>query len=111
MPRSTTAVAPLSSRLATAVHPSSSGLLAAAAGELVRRTGEMGEGDVTVVMERVRDAPETLGGLFREHGAIYDTQYRGSRSADAAATRWHKAGWSMRDAAHDLADALAARTR
>ena len=84
MSQSTTTVAALSPRLLTAVHPSSSGLLAAAADELARRTGEMWEDDVTFVMER-------------------------GRGADAAAASCHKAGWSMREAAREIAAALAVR--
>jgi hypothetical protein len=111
MPQPATAVAALSPRLVTAVHPSSSGLLAAAAGELARRTGEMREDDVTFVMERVRDALETLGELFGEQGAMHDMQYHGGRGADDAAASCHKAGWSMREAAREIAAALAARAR
>jgi hypothetical protein len=106
-----TSVAALNPRLITAVHPSASGLLAAAATELAGRTGEMWEEDVTFAMERVRDALETLGELFRENGAMNDMQEIGGRGADAAAANCHKAGWSMRDAAREIDAALAARAR
>jgi len=107
MPQSATAAAALSPRLVIAAYPCSSGLLAAAADELARRTGEMWEDGGTLVTEHVRDALETLG----EHGAIHDMQYHGGRGADAAAASCHKAGWPMRGAACHLADALAARAR
>jgi hypothetical protein len=67
--------------------------------------------DVTFVMERVRGALETPGELFDQHGAIHDMQYHGGRGADDAAASCHEAGWSMRDAARHLADALAVRAR
>ncbi len=69
------------------------------------------EDDVTAAMERVRDALETLGGLFREDGAMNDSQYLGGRGDDDAAASCHKAGWSMRAAAREIGDALAARAR
>jgi hypothetical protein len=106
-----TSVAALNPRLITAVHPSSSGLLAAAATELAARAGEMWEEDVTFAMERVRDALETLWELFREDGAMNDAQGTGGRGGDDAAANCHKAGWSMREAAREIGDALAARAR
>ena len=106
----TTSVAALNPRLITAVHPSSSALLAAAAAELAARAGEMWEDDVTFAMERVRDALDTLGELFAEDGAMNDRQYRG-RGEDDAAASCHKAGWSMREAARELGEALATRAR
>lgn len=106
-----TTVAALNPRLITAVHPGSSALLAAAAGELARRAGEMWEEDVTYAMERVRDALATLGELFAEDGAMNDMQDTGGRGQDDAAANCRKAGWSMREAARELAGALAARAR
>ena len=106
MPQSAIAAA-LSPQLVIAAHPCSSGLLAAAADELARRTGEMREEDVTFAMECVRDALETSG----EHGAIRGMQYHGGRGADAAAASCHKAGWSMGGVARHLADSPAARGR
>lgn len=111
MPQSATAAAALSPQLVIAAHPCSSGLLAAAADELARRTGEMREEDVTFAMECVRDALETPGVLSGEHGAIRGMQFHGGRGADAAAASCHKAGWSMRGAVRHLADSLAARGR
>lgn len=67
--------------------------------------------DVTFVMERVREAVETPGELSGQHGAIHDIQHHGGRGADDDAASCRKAGWSMRDAARHLADALAARAR
>jgi hypothetical protein len=106
-----TSVAALNPRLVTAVHPSSSGLLAAAATELAARTGDMWEDDVTFAMERVREALKTLGGLFREDGAMHEMQHHGGRGEDDAAASCHKAGWSMLEAARELGEALAARAR
>lgn len=108
---SATSVAALNPRLITAVHPESCSLLAAAAAELAGRAGEMWEDDVTFAMERVREALETLGGLFGEDGAMHERQYHGGRGEDAAAESCRKAGWSMREAARELAGALAARAR
>lgn len=103
---SSTRVAALSPRLITAVHPASSDLLAAAATELAARTGDMWEDDITFAMDRVRDALETLGELFAEDGAMNDMQ-----ETDAAGDICHKAGWSMRQAARELGEALATRAR
>ena len=58
-----------------------------------------------------RDALDTLGGLFREDGAMHEMQYTGGRGADDAAASCRKAGWSMREAARELGEALAARAR
>ena len=71
----------------------------------------MREEDVTFAMERVRDVPETPGGLFREHGAMHEMQYAGGRGEDDAAASCHKTGWPVLDAARHLAGALAARAR
>lgn len=106
-----TTVAALSPRLITAVHPSSSALLTAAAAELAARTGGMWEEDVTAAMESVRDALETLGDLFCDDGAMNDAQYLGGQGDDDAAADCRKAGWSMRGAAREIAEALAARAR
>jgi hypothetical protein len=103
---SITSVAALNPRLITAVHPSSSGLLAAAATELAGRADEMWYDDVTFAMERVREALETLGGLFADGGAMNDMQ-----ETDGTADTCHKAGWSMRQAARELGEALATRVR
>jgi hypothetical protein len=108
---SKTSVAALNPRLITAVHPDSSALLAAAADALAARAGKMWEEDVTVAMERVAAALETLGELFREDGAMNEMQCTGGRGEDDAAASCHKAGWSMREAARELAGALAARAR
>lgn len=107
----TTTVAALNPRLITAVHPDSSAMLAAAADTLASRADEMWEEDVTAAMERVRDALETLGELFCEDGAMHEAQYIGGRGEDDAAANCHKAGWSMREAACEIAEALAARAR
>ena len=108
---SRTSVAALNPRLITAVHPGSSGLLAAAAAGLARRAGQMWEDDVTFAMERVREVLEALGGLFGEDGAMHEMQLTGGRGEDDAAAQCRKAGWSMREAAREIAAALAARAR
>lgn len=108
---SRTSVAALNPRLITAVHPDSPAMLAAAAATLASRAGEMWEDDVTFAMERVRGALATLGELFAEDGAMNEAQYHGGRGEDDAAASCRKAGWSMRDAARELGDALAARAR
>src|SRR6266581_137826 len=105
----TTSVAALNPRLITAVHPDPAALIAAAAAELGRRAGDMREEEVTAAMGSARDALDTLGGLFREDGAMHEMQYTGGRGADDAAASCRKAGWSMLGAARELGEALAAR--
>jgi hypothetical protein len=108
---SATRTAAINPRLIAAVHSSSSGLLSAAATELAARAGDMWEDDVTFAMERVRDALETLGELFRKDGAMNDAQYIGGQGEDDAAAKCNDAGWSMRAATRELGEALAARAR
>lgn len=105
-----TSVAALNPRLIAIVHPSCSGLITAAVGELATRVDDMWEEDVTFAMERVREALEVLGGLFCEDGAMHEAQFTGVRREDDAAKSCHEAGWEMRAAARSIADALAART-
>jgi hypothetical protein len=110
-PTAASKIAALSPRLITAVHPSSSDLLAASAAELAGRAGDMWEDDVTYAMERVRDALQTLGALFAAGGQMNDNQYIGGAGDDDAMASCNKAGWSMRTAAREIGDALAARAR
>ncbi len=57
-----------------------------------------------------------IGPIFADTSSIAEgccgrRKYIGGRSADAADANCHKAGWSMRKAAREIADALAARAR
>lgn len=106
-----TSVKAINPRLIAAVHHDSPALLAAAAAELAWRAGDMREEDVTAAMEHVRDALETLGELFRKDGAMNDNQYLGGQGDDDAAGKCNDAGWTMRTAAREIGEALAARAR
>lgn len=103
VPGSTTTVAALNPRLIAAVHPRSSSLISAAAGELGRRAEDLREDDADGVMEQVRDALAVLGELFLEDGPINDIQH-----SDKAAQLCNTAGWAMQHAAAHITAALAA---
>ena len=108
-----TSVKAINPRLIAAVHPDSPALLAAAATELAVRAGDemLWEDDVTAAMEHVRDALETLSALFRKDGPLNDAQYLGGPGEDDAAGKCNDAGWTMRAAAREFGEALAARAR